>query len=317
MKINSITNIYSYRNIYGETNINGKVSFRSQNETCRSYSYPDKSKQANFLSLEELHNLETNLKKGGKEKEIAKQRLMAAFQPLVYRISQYYKNAGQHVNFDIDDIIQEGNIGLHNAIDKFDIEKGTDFTEYISNGIKMQIMHSLTKNHLIKIPRKDQEPFLRVAKTYNMLLGKYSNEYMPERIAAELKIPINEVERLLKYGKKVVSLNDINEIGREIGETIPDNKESVRDVVHSNLYNEELIQEVHEELKRLLTPKQYQVLVLHQGLNGEKPKKFKQIVPLFKTSTQSLSLAERRAFEKIYKSYRLKKIFKNFIKENE
>ena len=316
MKINFITNTPSYINL---NSLKGKaisknINFGSQNKD----SFQRKEESADsFLSKEQLEKLERDLKETGEKRERAKDRLIMAFSALVYRIAQSYNKGMSESSFGMDDLIQEGFLGLAKAVDKFDIDKGTNFSEFVSVGINRQILKNLKYKNLVSLPRNKRKLFIDATKAYYEIYEKTFKKPTPEQIAEALGVSTQEIEDLIKYNPKIISINLAVSEDLELGDLIKDDSDNARDIVHDKLSKKDLKTDFNKELQRILSPKQYAVLASLYGLGGAKVLNSAQLAELFGVSHTAIYLIENKALKKLAKSGKIKNLFRAYIKNEE
>lgn len=316
MKINLTTYSFANRNT-PSLQTNKSVSFRAgyNMRNCNAGN-PDNYSQIKILSEEEHHKLEHDLKKPGEERDKARGQLILSFIPLVCRISQKYIKCFDKGIYSDDDIIQQGIIGLTKSVDKFDIDKGVDFTKFVEYGINSQIIKELKYKNIIRLPRLKRKLFIDAMKTYSDLYEKKLYAPSNEEIAKVLNVPVKQIDEVLSAGQKTLPMTFVNKDGEESEEIIPDNKQlPVCEIVDDKLRKEELKENLKAELKRLLKPNYYKVISLHYGLDGEKPINTVDISKMLNTTRTNVYLLEKKAFARIKSSGKVKKLYEEYVKD--
>ena len=290
----------------------GKVNLLTSEEEVDLAQSMDAGREAKTAleapEAEERSDEETRaLKKAVSKGERAKQRLAEANLRLVVSIAKRYVGRGMQFL----DLIQEGNLGLIKAVEKFDYTKGYKFSTYATWWIRQAITRAIADQaRTIRIPVHMVETINKVIRVSRQLLQELGHDPAPEEIAAEMTMPVEKVREILKIAQEPVSLE--TPIGEEedshLGDFIPDEDASEpAEAASYALLKEQLI-----EVLDTLTPREEKVLKLRFGLEDGRTRTLEEVGKEFNVTRERIRQIEAKALRKLRHPSRSKKL-KDFL----
>jgi len=259
------------------------------------------------MSVTDFKKLVSRVQKGERESRIAKKEMVEANLRLVISIAKKYTNRGLQFL----DLIQEGNIGLMKAVDKFEYRRGYKFSTYATWWIRQAITRSIADQaRTIRIPVHMIETINKIVRTQRLILSEFGREATPEELAQKLRMPLDKVRKVLKISKEPVSLEKPvgDEEDSSLGDFIEDTKAlaPLEQAIKSNLG------EATTKILSTLTPREERVLRMRFGVGMNTDHTLEEVGLQFSVTRERIRQIEAKALRKLKHPSRSKQL-KSFL----
>ena len=259
------------------------------------------------IPVGDYKKLVSRIQKGERESRLAKKEMVEANLRLVISIAKKYTNRGLQFL----DLIQEGNIGLMKAVDKFEYRRGYKFSTYATWWIRQAITRSIADQaRTIRIPVHMIETINKIVRTQRLILSEHGREATPEELAKKLRMPLDKVRKVLKISKEPVSLE--KQVGDEedsnLGNFIEDQNAlmPLDQAIRSNL------NEATTKILATLTPREERVLRMRFGVGMNTDHTLEEVGLQFSVTRERIRQIEAKALRKLKHPSRSKQL-KSFL----
>ena len=261
------------------------------------------------LSVGEFKKLVSRIQKGERESRLAKKEMVEANLRLVISIAKKYTNRGLQFL----DLIQEGNIGLMKAVDKFEYRRGYKFSTYATWWIRQAITRSIADQaRTIRIPVHMIETINKIVRTQRQIMSEFGREPTPEELSKKLAMPLEKVRKVLKIAKEPVSLETPvgDEEDTNLGDFIEDKNalQPLDTAIQSNL------SESTTKILASLTPREERVLRMRFGIGMNTDHTLEEVGLQFSVTRERIRQIEAKALRKLKHPSRSKQL-KSFLEK--
>jgi RNA polymerase primary sigma factor len=255
------------------------------------------------LNIDEFRRIVRMVQKGEREARIAKKEMVEANLRLVISVAKKYTNRGLQFL----DLIQEGNIGLMKAVDKFEYRRGYKFSTYATWWIRQAITRSIADQaRTIRIPVHMIETINKLVRTSRQMLHEFGREPTPEELAEKLSMPLEKVRKVLKIAKEPISLE--TPIGDEEDSQLGDFIEDKNAILPIDAAIQSNLRDTTTRVLASLTPREERVLRMRFGIGMNTDHTLEEVGQQFSVTRERIRQIEAKALRKLKHPSRSRKL---------